>query len=131
MAATWQPRQLSSTWGSGKYSSSLANQIPANHGEEKQRTRTRLVAAFHDGKWQVADDPQPGASGNGGSFIPPFADAIAERFKVPIGIVAAGVGATSIREWLPRGTQFPNPPTLTRNVRQLPSGQWESKGSYL
>jgi len=101
----------------------------ANHGEEKQRTRTRLVAAFHDGKWQVADDPQPGASGNGGSFIPPFADAIAERFKVPIGIVAAGVGATSIREWLPRGTQFPNPPTLTRNVRQLPSGQWESKGA--
>jgi len=100
----------------------------ANHGEEKQVTRTGRIAAFDGTKWQPANDPQPGASGRGGSFLPPFGDALAERCKVPVGIVATGVGATSVREWLPRGTRFPHPPTLTDNVTQLPSGEWECKG---
>ena len=101
----------------------------ANHGEERQTTKTGLVATSYNGKWQLANDPQPGASGNGGSFIPPFGDAIAERFKVPVGIIATGVGATSVREWLPRGTRFPNPPTLTGHVTQLATSEWESKGA--
>jgi len=101
----------------------------ANHGEEKQQTKTGLAAAFHHGQWRLANDPQPGASGNGGSFIPPFADAVAERFKVPVGIIAVGVGATSVREWLPRGTRFPAPPTLTGRVTQLATGEWESRGT--
>src|SRR6185295_1927041 len=100
----------------------------ANHGAEKQNTRTGLVAAFDGQRWRPADDPQPGASGSGGSFIPPFGDAMAERFHVPIGIVACGVGATSVREWLPKGARFPTPPTLTGNVEQIPGGAWESKG---
>ncbi len=101
----------------------------ANHGEEQQQTKTGLVAAFHNGKWQLANDPQPGTSGSGGSFIPPFGDAIAEQFKVPVGIIATGVGATSVREWLPRGTRFPNPPTLTGNVTQVATGEWETQGT--
>ncbi len=101
----------------------------ANHGEEKQQTRTGLVAAFDGQRWRPANDPQPGASGSGGSFIPSFGDAIAEKFHVPVGIVACGVGATSVREWLPEGATFPNPPTLTGHVRQLPDGEWESKGT--
>lgn len=100
----------------------------ANHGGEKLHTRTELVSSFDGEKWQLANDPQPGASGHGGSFIPAFGDAMAERFKVPIGIAATGVGATSVREWLPKGTRFPNPPTLTRHVNELPSGEWECKG---
>lgn len=100
----------------------------ANHGEEKQQTRTGLVSAFSGKQWGLSRDPQPGASGGGGSFAAPFGDAMATRFKVPIGIIAAGVGATSVREWLPRGSRFPNPPTLIGNVRALPSGQWESTG---
>ncbi len=100
----------------------------ANHGEEKLRTQTGLVAAFNGTRWQLAHDPQPGASGGGGSFLPPFGDAIAERFQVPVGLVACGIGATSVREWLPQGAQFPHPPTLVGRVQQLPSGQWESKG---
>jgi len=100
----------------------------ANHGEEKLRTETGLVAAFDGRGWQLARDPQPGASGRGGSFLPPFGDAMAERFKVPVGLVACGIGATSVREWLPQGSTFPNPPTLVGRVRQLPSGEWESKG---
>lgn len=101
----------------------------ANHGEERQRTRTGLVASFDGRRWRPADDPQPGASGAGGSFMPPFGDAMAEKFQVPVGLVACGVGATSVREWLPAGAKFPNPPTLTSHVRQLPGGDWESKGT--
>lgn len=101
----------------------------ANHGEELQQPKTGLVANFHEGRWQPANDPQAGASGGGGSFIPPFADAMALRFKVPVGIVATGVGGSSVREWLPRGTRFANPPTVTGNVRQLATGEWESKGT--
>ena len=100
----------------------------ANHGEEKQKTRTELVASFDGTTWRPADDPQPGASGRGGSFVPPFGDAMAKRFNVPVGIVSAGVGATSVREWLPRGSRFPHPPTLISHVRQLSNNEWESRG---
>lgn len=101
----------------------------ANHGEEKQQTQTGLVSAFDGQRWAPANDPQPGASGRGGSFLPPFGDALAEKFHVPIGLVACGVGATSVREWLPLGARFPNPPTLTNHVRQLPDGEWENDGT--
>lgn len=101
----------------------------ANHGEEKLRVSSEKVVTFTGTEWVPSHDPQPGASGNGGSFIPPFGDAMAERLNVPIGIIAVGVGATSVREWLPRGTRFPNPPTLTGNVTQLSPTEWESKGT--
>jgi len=101
----------------------------ANHGEEKQTTKTRRVAAFDGKAWRIADDPQPGASGGGGSFIPPFADAVVTKENVPVGIVACGIGATSVREWLPKGAAFPNPPTIMSRVEQLPDGQWASKGA--
>jgi pimeloyl-ACP methyl ester carboxylesterase len=100
----------------------------ANHGSEKQETKTGLVAAFDGEGWQLSRDPQPGASGSGGSFMPPFGDTIVERFHVPVGIIACGVGASSVREWLPQGATFPNPPTLTGHVRQRRDGHWESKG---
>ena len=101
----------------------------ANHGQEKQTTKTRRVATFDGKAWCIADDPQPGASGGGGSFIPPFADAVVEKENVPVGIIACGIGATSVREWLPKGATFPNPPTLVSRVEQLPNGQWASKGA--
>lgn len=100
----------------------------ANHAQEKLSPKSDKVVAFDGKSWKAANDPQSGASGGGGSFIPPFADAIAEKFNVPVGIVATGVGASSIREWLPEKTTFPNPPTLLGNVTKLESGEWESKG---
>ena len=100
----------------------------ANHGEEKQSTQTGKVATFNGKRWQLSSDPQPGASGGGGSFLPPFGDAIAKRFNVPVGFIACGIGASSVREWLPKGAKFPNPPTITSRVQQLSSGEWESKG---
>lgn len=100
----------------------------ANHGEEKQQTKSGRVSAFDRQAWRIADDPQPGASGQIGSFIPPFADAVVAAHNVPVGIIACGIGATSVREWLPKGTSFPNPPTLESRVERLPSGLWASKG---
>jgi hypothetical protein len=100
----------------------------ANHGAEKQTSKTGLVTTFDGKRWRLSADPQPGASGDSGSFLPPFGDAIAERFKVPVGLVACGIGATSVREWLPKGTRFPNPPTIEGRVQRLPNGEWESKG---
>lgn len=101
----------------------------ANHGQEKQTTKTRRVASFDGKAWRIADDPQPGASGGGGSFVPPYADAVATKENVPVGILACGIGATSVREWLSKGATFPNPPTLVSRVEQLPNGHWSSKGA--
>jgi hypothetical protein len=100
----------------------------ANHGEEKQVTSTGVVVAFDGQRWQLANDPQPGASGSGGSFMPPLGDALAAHFKVPIAFIPCGIGSSSVREWLPKGTVFSNPPTLTGRVEPLPDGRWASKG---
>ena len=100
----------------------------ANHGETKQRPASDRVVAFDGARWRVADDPQPGASGGGGSFLPAFGDAIVAAFDVPVGFVACGIGATSVREWLPAGTTFPHPPTIEQRVRRTPDGGWASDG---
>lgn len=100
----------------------------ANHGEERQKPRSGRVAV-QDGKgWRLADDPQPGASGGGGSFVPPLGDALVEACDVPVGFICCGIGATSIREWMPAGTSFVQPPTLRGRVRQLPDGRFASDG---
>jgi len=100
----------------------------ANYGEDKQRTQSRLVSTFSGTDWRLAHDPQPGAGGGSGSFMPPFGDAMVQKFGVPVGIIAVGAGGTSVREWLPRGARFPNPPTVTGNVTALSNRQWESNG---
>jgi hypothetical protein len=100
----------------------------ANHGEEKQRAKNPLVVAFGDGRWQPAKDPEPGASGKGGSFMPAFGDAMADKFKLPIGLVPIAVGATSVREWLPAGTPVAAPPDTGRNVICTGSNSWVSTG---
>lgn len=100
----------------------------ANHGEEKQTTQTRRVSSFDGQSWQMANDPQPGASGRGGSFMPALGDELVKRLDVPVGFIACGIGATSVREWLPKGSTFPNPPTIDKRVEKLPSGEWASKG---
>ena len=98
----------------------------ANYGSEKQSTKTGRVSAFDGKKWQIANDPQPGADGNGGSFMAPFGDAMVDRLGVPVGIIACGAGGTSVRHWLPKGTRSPILPT--GSTSHLPSGEWESDG---
>jgi hypothetical protein len=100
----------------------------ANHGEEKQRAKSPLVVAFGNGRWQPAADPEPGASGKGGSFMPAFGDAMAEKFHVPIGLVPIGVGSTSVREWLPPGDSVAAPPDTGHNVILIASNSWICTG---
>ena len=100
----------------------------ANHGSEKQQTATGKVASFDGTTWRLANDPQRGASGQGGSFMPAFGDALVGRLGVPVAVVPCGIGATSVREWLPKGATFPQPPTIERRVEKLPGGGWASKG---
>lgn len=101
----------------------------ANWGEERLVPASGMVVNFTGTNWQPASDPQPGAGGGGGSFIPPFGDAIAARFKVPVGVVTCGIGATSVRHWLPKGARFPHPPVIRNNVTRLADGSWESDGT--
>ena len=100
----------------------------ANHGQEKQNTQTQRVASFDGQRWQLANDPQPGASGRGGSFMPPLGDMLVKRFDVPVGFIACGLGGSSVREWLPAGATFPNPPTIEKRVERTADGRWTSKG---
>ena len=100
----------------------------ANHGEQRQRPRSPLVVAYGNGRWQPANDPQPDASGKGGSFLPAFGDALTGRLKVPIGFVSIGVGATSVREWLPKGDSMAAPPTTGANTVVLESNLLASTG---
>lgn len=102
----------------------------ANHGEARLVPASDLVSSLApDGTWRHAADPQPGASGDGGSFLPPLGDLLVERLGVPVGFVGCGIGATSVREWLPAGVPFPNPPTLEGRVRRRADGGWESDGA--
>ncbi|HZZ29183.1 MAG TPA: sialate O-acetylesterase [Pirellulales bacterium] len=101
----------------------------ANYGAEKQQSKSGLVTAFDGKTWRIADDPQPGAGGQGGSFMPSFGDAMAEKFHVPIGIVALGVGSTSVREWLPKGEKVDHQTTTGKGLKEIGPGQWEALGN--
>ena len=88
-------------------SSSRGSRIPPTMGPRSKPARR--------GAWPRStapggrERPPTRCSGTGGSFLPPFGDAIAERFGVPVGLVACGVGATSVREWLREGRDVPQP----------------------
>ena len=100
----------------------------SNHGSARQQVTSGLVTAFDGQRWQIADDPQPGASGTGGSFIPAFGDALAARFGVPVGLACVGAGGTSVREWLPAGERMTNQPTTGAHVKSSGPHEWASTG---
>jgi hypothetical protein len=100
----------------------------ANYGEQLNETQSGLVAAFSGTNWQLAHDPEPGAGGKRGSFMPALGDALATHFHVPIGIVPVAIGSTSVREWLPPGTRLSNLPPLTRNVITIGTNEWIATG---
>ena len=100
----------------------------SNHGSQRQQPATGMVSAFDGEKWQQANDPQPGGSGDGGSFIPAFGDAMAAKYRVPIAVANVGVGATSVREWLPESERMTNQPTTGLHVRAVGPHEWESTG---
>lgn len=140
-AGGWYKLELRVTTASAEFASSCVEHVgvgevfviagqsnSANYGEQKLSPSSDRVVAFDGSKWRLANDPQPRAAGRNGSFIPAFGDALVAKLDVPIGIVACGIGGISVREWLPKGWQFPNPPTVVSRVKQDATGQWSSKG---
>ncbi|MDB5358640.1 MAG: pknB 12 [Phycisphaerales bacterium] len=79
-----------------------------NYGEKRQEPQSGLASTFDGMNWRPAADPQPGAHDNstGGSPWPAFADAMAGRYHVPIGIACTGHGGTSVNAWQPGGELF-------------------------
>jgi hypothetical protein len=53
---------------------------------------------------------------------------LVDRFDVPVGFVACGIGASSVREWLPKGETFLNPPTIEARVVKQTDNRWASNG---
>lgn len=100
----------------------------ANYAEERQRPATGMVTAFDGEHWQIADDPQPGATGKKGSFIPSFGDAMYRAQHVPIGVVCIGVGSTSVREWMPAGHPMSAPPTTGAHCVVVAGDRFVSSG---
>jgi hypothetical protein len=99
-----------------------------NFGSEKQVTKTLLVSSFDGTTWSLANDPQRGAGGNGGSFMPAFGDAINAKYHVPVGLVPVAAGGTSVREWLPKGVRFRQLTTTGKGVKPAGDG-YESTGA--
>jgi len=100
----------------------------ANYGSTCQTTATGMVSSFDGTTWVLANDPQPGAGGGGGSFMPAFGDDLYAKAKVPIAVVAGGIGATSVREWLPRGDKVQQLTTTGGHMKAVGPGEWESTG---
>jgi hypothetical protein len=102
-----------------------------NYGEQKLRPASGLVSTFSGEVWRVADDPQPGVhdGSGGGSFIPPFGDALAEKYRVPIGVASVGHGGTSVRQWLPEGATMDSEPTAAGYYRKTGEHEWTSDGT--
>ena len=100
-----------------------------NYGGEKLRTQTRRVSAFDGTRWHLAEDPLRGAGGGGGSFMPALGDLLAERLDLPVAVIPLAVGATSVREWLPKGTRMRQQPTTGQNVKSVGPGEWEATGA--
>ncbi len=102
----------------------------SNHGSMKQKTGTGMVALFDGARWVLANDPQPGVQDGSkqGSFLPAFGDALNEKYRVPNGVASTGYGATSVRQWLPKGERMKNLPTINAQVRPFGPGEWECTG---
>jgi len=101
-----------------------------NYGQFPQKITTGMVSNFDGHHWVLANDPQPGVQDRStkGSFIPAFGDALVKKYRVPIGIAATGAGATSVRQWLPRGETFDIAPATMRSCKKIGPNEYESTG---
>ncbi|CAN5911001.1 hypothetical protein BH11VER1_BH11VER1_13520 [soil metagenome] len=98
-----------------------------NYGSEKLETKSGMVASYDGKEWHPGNDPQKGAGGSGGSYMPAFGDALFARLGVPIGLVPIAQGGTSVREWLPVGIRFKEQTTTGGGVKKV-GDDYESNG---
>jgi hypothetical protein len=81
----------------------------ANHGGPQQKAQDDRVSScnFQNGLWQHGDDPQPGASGGGGSPWALLGDHLVKKYDAPVGFICLGVGSTPVSYWTPTGKGYP------------------------
>ena len=79
----------------------------ANHGQIPLSPADPRVSALGPDGWRRAADPQPIATGAGGSPWPPLGDRLAAALDVPIGFISVGWGGTRVDQWQPGGTLYP------------------------
>ena len=80
----------------------------ANHGAPRQKAQDERISScdFNTGQWRRGDDPQPGASGGGGSPWALLGDLLVKKTGVPVGFVCVGVGSTAVQFWTPAGKGY-------------------------
>ncbi len=100
----------------------------ANYGESRQKPTSDRVTSFDGTRWVIANDPQLGTNGEGGSFIPAFGDAMVKKYGVPVGVTCLGAGGTSVRQWLPKGDEIAAPPTTSASVAEVSPKKWVCTG---
>lgn len=79
----------------------------ANSGSGRLTPTDDRVSVRGPAGWRLAADPQPIATGSGGSPWPAMGDALADMLDVPIGFMSVGQGGTRVDQWLPGGTLYP------------------------
>ncbi len=73
----------------------------ANHGDYPLTPADPRVSSWGPSGWRFGQDPQPAATGNGGSPWPALGDLLANRYDVPIGFLSVGYGGTKVDRWVP------------------------------
>lgn len=94
----------------------------ANHGSVAATPSDNRVVALNSltgGSWIAAADPQPIATGVGGSAWSRFGDLWTNLENVPVALVSVGVGGTSSASWLPSANA--NYPRLRSAVKTFPN----------
>jgi hypothetical protein len=104
-------------------------QRAANSARQRNRA-TRDVVAWRGGSWEVANDPQLLASGDGGSVWPAFGEAMSARNKLPIGLICLARKGTRGADWLPGTSLYAE--LKTALAAAAPSGVrailWDCRG---
>jgi len=73
----------------------------ANHGYPRQQTTSGNVMSLGLKGWQIANDPQPIATGEGGTPWPLLGDQLSKKLARPIGFASVGWGGTAVHQWEP------------------------------
>ena len=79
----------------------------ANSGKPPLSPKDPRVSAYGADGWRLANDPQPIATGRGGSPWPALGDMVAAAHDVPVGLISVAWGGTRVDQWLPGFKLYP------------------------
>lgn len=88
----------------------------ANSGSVPLRSEDDRVAGFDGRKWSHCDDPQRGASGEGGSPWPVLGDLLAANLDVPVAFASVAEGGSSVNWWQPGTEGYTRIKTVARSL---------------